>query len=229
MFLSLIVCSRGVMKLQERARYQLTCSRLPRPIGGTAVTIFGHKITVAVGLKPRLRIAAVLFALAIPSMAAAEPGGWQITETSSPLTNQTTVSALLDSSNELVNMLGRPERASLVLRCKDQALVVYVTWPEMVNQDSENFAGQPKTVAIWRIDDGPLQNNFWSISSTGTAAGEFASRNSAKLIASFFNASKLAVRLSGRMTQDAGFDLAGFNEVATKVAGACGTTFQTAK
>lgn len=164
-------------------------------------------------------------AMMTPQPAQAEPGRWQITEDSSPLTNLTSVSAILDSTNNLVNMLGRPERASLVLRCKDQALVVYVNWPEVVNHDSDNFAGQPKTVAIWRIDDAPLQNNFWSISNTGTAAGEFASRNAAKLIASFFNASKLAVRLSGRMTQDAGFDLTGIKEVAIKVAGACGITF----
>jgi hypothetical protein len=157
--------------------------------------------------------------------ACAEPGGWRITEDSSPLTNATSVSAIIDSSNELLNMLGRSERASLVLRCKEQALVAYVTWPEVVNHDSDNFAGLPKTWAIWRIDDGPLQSNFWTISNDGTAAGEFASRNAAKLIASFFTASKLAVRLSGRMTQDAGFDLTGIKEVATKVAGACGTTF----
>lgn len=172
---------------------------------------------------------AATIATMAPQLAQAEPGGWQLTEDSSPLTNQKSVSAILDSSNELVNMLGRPERASLVLRCKDQALVIYVTWPEVVNQDSENFAGQPKTLAIWRIDDGPLQNNFWSISNTGTAAGEFASRNAAKLIASFFNATKLAVRLSGRMTQNAGFDLTGIKEVATKVAGACGLSFESAR
>ena len=34
---------------------------------------------------------------------------------------------------------------------------------------------------------------------------------------------------TGRVTQDAGFDLIGFNEVATKVGGACGTTFQPAE
>lgn len=173
----------------------------------------------------RLGLAAALIAATIPQPAYAGPGGWQITEASSPLTNLISVSAILDSTNNLLNMLGRPERASLVMRCKDQALVVYVNWPEVVSQDGENFAGQAKTMAVWRIDNGPLQNNFWSISNTGTAAGEFASRNAAKLIASFFNASKLAVRLSGRMTQDAGFDLTGIKEVATKVASACGITF----
>jgi len=186
---------------------------------------------ITAGFKPatwsqraRVCFAALLVAATAAQVAYAKPGGWRITEYSSPLTNVTSVSAILDSSNELVNMLGRLERASLILRCEDQALVAYVTWPEVVNHDSDNFAGQPKTWAIWPIDDGPLQSNFWTISNDGTAAGEFASRNAAKLIASFFTASKLAERLSGRMTQDAGFDLTGIREVSTKVAGACGTT-----
>ena len=193
------------------------------------MTISGFATKRRLGRKTPLSVAAARIVLGMPNMAVAEPGGWRVTEYKSPLTNLTTVSAVLDSSNELVNMIGRPERASLVLRCKDQDLVVYVTWPEVVNKDSENFARQPKTLAIWRIEDGAVQSNFWAISDDGTAAGEFASRNADKLIASIFNASKLAVRLSGRMTQDAGFGLTGFNKVATKVAGACGTTFQPAK
>lgn len=119
-------------------------------------------------------------------------------------------------------MIGRPERASLVLRCSDRTLVVYVNWPEVVKRDGENFAGQPKTMAVWRIDDGPLKANLWTISNTGTAAGEFAGRNALKLLSSILTANRLAVRLSGRMTQDAGFDLAGIQEVATKVTAACG-------
>jgi len=44
----------------------------------------------------------------------------------------------------------------------------------------------------------------------------------------------MAMTMSGRknterVIQDAGFDLTGFNEIATQVAGTCGTTFQPAK
>lgn len=159
------------------------------------------------------------------SPALAASGGWEVTEDRSPLTNFASVSAILSSNKELVNMIGRPERASLVLRCSDRTLVMYVNWPEVVNRDSENFAGQPKTMAAWRIDDAPIQANLWTISDTGTAAGEFATRNAAKLLGTFVHARQLVVRLSGRMIQDAVFDLEGIAEIAPRIAGACGVSF----
>ena len=165
---------------------------------------------------------ASLMASLFAAPAFAAPGAWEITEDRSPLTNFASVSAILSSNKELVNIIGRPERASLVLRCSDRTLVMYVNWPEVVNRDGENFAGQPKTMAVWRIDDGPVKANLWTISNTGTAAGEFASRNALKLLSSIVTANRLAVRLSGRMTQDAGFDLTGIQEVATRVTAACG-------
>lgn len=176
-------------------------------------------------MKNRGRMAVTMASLmaslsAAPAFAAS--GGWEVTEDRSPLTNFASVSAILSSNKEMVNMIGRPERASLVLRCSDRTLVMYVNWPEVVNRDGENFAGQPKTMAVWRIDDGPVKANLWTISNTGTAAGEFASRNALKLLTSIVTANRLAVRLSGRMTQDAGFDLTGIQEVATKVTAACG-------
>lgn len=150
------------------------------------------------------------------------PDNWQILEQTSPLTGARSVSALTQSTNEISNSLGYPERASLVMRCGEGGLVIYVNWTEVVNRDGENVAGAPKTLAIWRRDDGKLESNFWDISSTGTAAGEFKHKNATRLISSLMGTHKLAVRLSGRMTQDAGFDLTGVDAVASKVAAACG-------
>lgn len=167
-----------------------------------------------------IAMGALLALTAEPALAA--PGAWQVSEGSSPLTHAASASAVLDSSRPLINMIGRPETASLVVRCSDRTLVVYVNWPEVVNRDSSNFAGQPKTFAIWRIDDGAIKSNFWTIADSGTAAGEFASRNAAKLVATLVGAHQLVVRLSGRMTQDAVFDLSGIGEVAPRVMNACG-------
>jgi len=171
-----------------------------------------------------LRRSAIAFVLAsmLTQPASAEPGGWQVTDDRSPLTNLPSVSAVLPSNRDLVNMIGAAQRASLVLRCSDRVLVVYVNWPEVVNYDGENFVGQPKTMAVWKIDDGPLKANLWSIANGSAAAGEFATRNALKLLSSFANANRLVVRLSGRTTQDAAFDLAGIREIAPKVAAACG-------
>jgi len=95
------------------------------------------------GAVPFKRLAVsptVLFgALAQPVLA--EPGAWQVTDDTSPLTNLPAVSAVLPSNNDLTNMIGAAERASRVLRCSDRTLVVYVNWPEVVNYDSTNFIG----------------------------------------------------------------------------------------
>jgi hypothetical protein len=45
---------------------------------------------------------------ASPNIATAEPGGRRVSEDKSTLTNLATVAAVPDSSNELVNMIGRP-------------------------------------------------------------------------------------------------------------------------
>lgn len=181
-----------------------------------------------VRLRSAVFSAALLSATVVPP-AQANPGGWEVKEERSPLTNLTTVSAVLSSSNAIVNMIGRSENASLVLRCQDRTLVVYLNWAEVLNYDSSNFAGQPKTFAVWRIDNGVIKSNFWTIADGGTAAGEFGSRGATKLLSTLVGAKQLAVRLSGRMTQDAGFDLTGIDEVATGVAGACGIALVPAK
>jgi hypothetical protein len=57
------------------------------------------------------------------------------------------------------------------------------------------------------------------------AAGQFSTKRASKLLASFFTAKRLVVRLSGRTTQDATFDLAAIQDVASKVGGLCGISF----
>jgi len=84
------------------------------------------------------------------------------------------------------------------------------------------IAREPNVPEVSRIDDGPIKANLWTVSNTGTAAGEFASCNAVTLPSSIFTANRLPVRLSGQTTQDAGFELAGIREVATKVTAACG-------
>jgi hypothetical protein len=101
-----------------------------------------------------------------------------------------------------------------------------VNWPQVVKHDGENFAGQLKTFAIWRIDDAKIQANLWDMDSTRTAAGEFKSKNAIKLLTSIASARKLVVRLTGQQTQDAEFDLAGIDKIAADTAGACGVTIK---
>ncbi len=171
------------------------------------------------------RVLTAIAALALSSAATAQPatsGAWVITSQTAALTGARTFAATLDSTNELLNMLGRPGRASLVLRCSEGGLAFYVDWPQVVSLDGQNMMGLPKTMAFWKLDSGKIQGNLWSRDTTGTAAGEFQSKNAGKLIASLIGAHKLAVRLTGQQTQDAEFDLAGVDKIATDVLSACG-------
>lgn len=173
------------------------------------------------------RLLTAVVASLLSSAATAQPTtagtrSWVISNETAALTGARTLAATLDSSNMLLNMLGRPARASLVLRCGEGGTAFYVNWPQVVSIDGQNMMGQPKTMAFWRIDSAKIQGNLWSRDTTGTAAGEFQGKNAAKLIASLIGARKLAVRLSGQQTQDAEFDLAGVDKIATDVLTACG-------
>lgn len=158
----------------------------------------------------------------LPATAQAQAGNWQRTDETSPLTGARTLAAITQSRNPVANMLGHADRASLVVRCGESGIAVFVNWPQVVSYDGRNFVGSVKTLGLWRIDDGKLQANYWDISSTGTAAGEFKSKNAIKLLSSLVGARRLVVRLTGQQTQDAEFDLTGIDEIAAQTAAACG-------
>ncbi|CAD7338274.1 hypothetical protein FIM10_09630 [Sphingomonadales bacterium 56] len=175
----------------------------------------------------RALVAATAIILATPAAAQTDAHErWNVTSERTPLTGSRFMSAGIESSNRLLNMLGYQARASLTLRCSEGALAVYVNWPQVVSHDGENFFGQTKTMVIWRIDDQKLKSNLWDIDTTGTAAGEFKSRSAQKLLASFAGAKKLVVRMAGQQVQDAEFDLGGFDVVAPEIASACGMKLQ---
>lgn len=166
--------------------------------------------------------AAFLIFPAAAQRAEVPTGNWVVSEHISPLTEVRTYSAALVSTNELANTIGVPEKASLVIRCGENGLAVYINWVEVVSYDMSNFVGAPKTLAVWRIDGGDLDAKYWDISSTGTAAGEFKRKNALKLLSSIAHADRFVVRLTGRTKQDAVFDTAGIDLVATKAARTCG-------
>jgi len=150
------------------------------------------------------------------------PGRWEPFQYRAALTGAGTLGAAVDSSNQLSNTLGYPARSSLVIRCGEGNLSVFVNWPQVVKYDGQNFAGQLKTFAVWRIDDGKIEGNLWDIDTTMTAAGEFKNKNALKFLKKIVGARSLVVRLTGRQTQDAEFDLTGIAKVAADVTAACG-------
>jgi hypothetical protein len=152
-----------------------------------------------------------------------EAGAWKVTRSVSPLTDAQAVSAQLDSTETLANMIGRPEKASLVLRCRDGVVAVYVIWPEVLSHDSSSaLLNRPESLVLKRIDGGKITAEYWDISEDGAAAGAFASPGALKLLSSIEPAKKLVVRMSGVTTQDASFDLLGIEPVATEIRTTCG-------
>lgn len=170
-------------------------------------------------MKRLLSILALTLAAPFPAYAQTN---WTISEESSPLTGARTIAAVTISRNTIANMLGHAAQASLVVRCGESGVAIFVNWTQVVSYDASNFVGSPKTMAIWRIDDGKVQGNYWDVSSTGTAAGEFRSKNAVKLLSSLAGARKLVVRLTGQQTQDAEFDISGIDQVTARVTAACG-------
>lgn len=134
---------------------------------------------------------------------------WTVTDETSPLTGARTLTGSISSQNQIANTLGYPAHAVLAIRCGEGGLAVYVNWTEVVGYHGRNFVGSPKTFATWRIDGSKVESGLWDISSTGTAAGEFGHKNALKLLRSLAQARTLVVRLSGRHTQDAEFDMTG--------------------
>lgn len=129
---------------------------------------------------------------------------------------------MLQSTEPLINMLGNPQRASLVLRCEDRVLVAYVSWPQALQIQGTSFGGVTyQTMVLWKLDQGKIDVNFWDRATDGTAAGKFTTGGAQKLIAKLYTARTLVVRMTGSSTQDAVFDLSDIQTVATRVGAPC--------
>src|SRR4051812_42226545 len=122
-------------------------------------------------------ILALVFAL-LPLQAAAEipvePGAWTAHEETSALTDAHTLAEMLDSVAPISNMIGAPQRATLVFRCTGQEVNAFVAWPQVPARQSQSVVlSLPETLVRWRLDQGPIQADFWVISDGGHGAGYF--------------------------------------------------------
>ena len=178
-----------------------------------------------------LAIASSMIATAASAAPVANaPRGWSIDESVTALTGAKRVAAVLVSKEPLNNMLGNPERASLVLRCEDRVLVAYVSWPQVLQITGTSFGGTTyQTMVLWKLDEGKIDGGFRDRSNDGTAAGKFTTGGAQKLIAKFYTARTLVVRMTGASTQDAVFDLGDIQTVATRVGAPCGVSWTLGK
>lgn len=146
---------------------------------------------------------------------------WTVNTQTEALTGATTI----DADAPVLNMLGNPEKPSLVIRCKEGKLVTYVSWPQVLHVNFTTIFGE-ETMIYSRLDDQPIVTDSWRLSDDGTAAGMFETKMSAKFLHKLVTAHRFAVRLTGDTTQDAVFTLGDIAGVATRVAQTCGVTLR---
>jgi len=145
--------------------------------------------------------------------APAQPAiNWNVTNSVSQLTGAKSYSADLNSTNTIPNAIGRPDTATLIVRCKNSKLEAYVVWPPFMGSDSRE--------AQYKFDDGPIWKQMWEPSSDGTAT--FIPQPQV-FLGRLANAKKLVVDIDPyeRSTVEAVFDTSGAEKVVADATTAC--------
>ncbi|HUO11236.1 MAG TPA: hypothetical protein VMU37_00625 [Caulobacteraceae bacterium] len=153
------------------------------------------------------------FAVAlVATPALADPGAWQIRDQTSPLDGSHQYEAVVQSDEQLTNILGQPERAALGVVCGRQGFELSVLWPDFVQkEDVEDL----NVTVIWKADDGPLQRGAWIASTKGV--GQLGNLGLGTLRA-WSGAHKIVVRVPDQHGgQDATFQVAGIDQIFAHV------------
>ena len=171
----------------------------------------------------------MMMPLAAMLAAAADTGPptpqWTIAESTTALNDAPLVTATLPSKDPVLNMIGQPDNAHLILRCRDNVLAAYISWPQVLSQAGSTFSGRAQAMVLWRLNDEPIAVNFWLRSDDGTAVGMFDTKASVKLLSRVLVAKRMVVRLTGTTTQDAVFELGDIASTAKKVSAPCGVNW----
>ena len=175
--------------------------------------------------RTNILVLAGLFGVIAQSAATAAPGAWQVKLDRSPLTGKWTFAANLQSENDLLNQIGLPQKAALVVRCQEGVMASYVSWPQVVTPDfPSTMFRNAQTMAYMRVDDGKIFESDLDVSDDGTGVGKYTTVNTRKWLDHFSKATKVIVRIKGTFggAQDAVFDTTGIDDVQTGALVTCG-------
>jgi len=201
---------------------------LKRSSGCDRAGAIARTLTLLLACLPGVVAAQTAVAPAPPAAPASAPSprpvplSWSVTEGTTPLSGAPLVTAILESTQPLINMIGQPQHASLVLRCQEGVLATYVSWPEVLQMNGTTFGGRPQTMVLWSLDSQPIAASFWLRDTSGTATGMFDTKAAVKFLEKLIVARRFVVRLTGQTTQDAVFELGDIETVAGKVGASCG-------
>ncbi len=150
-----------------------------------------------------------------PATPAGAAGAWNIQDERSVVDGRRTYSAILASTNEVSNSIGRMEPVYLAVRCRGRQLDFYVVWPF--------YAASRTSVVQYRFDGDGLRTEIWSASSSGTAVGRFSNRQARNLVTRLSTSQEFAIRIVPERSaaRDAVFDLTGGQQVAAEALAAC--------
>lgn len=98
-----------------------------------------------------------------PTPTPSVPSKWRAHSKVEKLDGTTTVTLALDSSDTVKLQYGRPEAATIIVRCLNNKTELYISWPE--------FLGVGRGIEVrWRADNTPITTEAWSPSTDGKAA-----------------------------------------------------------
>jgi hypothetical protein len=129
---------------------------------------------------------------------------WTYEETKAGFDDAATQLSVKLSDTDVVNVLGRGERAALALRCSGNKLAVILSWP--------GYIGRPEGFVYvkWRIDDGPIQETRVNQGSGSEGSLFLANKAHGPFLAGLASGKVLKVRVNGQTgDQDTTFALDG--------------------
>lgn len=144
-------------------------------------------------------------------------GSFTVSEETSPLTNLTNITASVDSTSDLFTRSGKPKKASFVIRCRDNVLSTFVTWPEIISPTYDD-----RTTVLYKVDNQLIKTDYWKLAKGRRAAGGFDNDETMKILNSINSENRLIVRIKGQLEQDAVFEISGIGQIIAKAQSACG-------
>jgi type VI secretion system protein VasI len=148
-----------------------------------------------------------------PAPALSVPSKWKVHSKVEKLDGTTTVTLALDSSETVKPQYGRPEAATIIVRCLNNKTELYIDWPE--------FLGVSRGIEVrWRADNMPISTEAWSPSTDGKAA--FAP-NPVAFLKKLVDRSELLLSVApfGKVATTLTFPIAGLEEALRPLRAAC--------
>ena len=140
------------------------------------------------------------------------PVHWTITDTTSALDGRRTYAAGVQSDTPVLNGIGRPTKASLVIGCINNARQVIIDWPK--------YLGRDETRVSWKIDQGEIRTETFGV--MGRTSAVLSGRSADRFFAAMRTGGHLVVRVNSyEDQQETTFDLVGAGDVVDATEAAC--------